>query len=208
MGRDFFATGRAANGCGTRLRLVKERRHISHVLRRLRTSTRSRLSTDELRGAAGGHPPRVRGRDSLVEASLLWQSGAGHAGRRLPGLPCGGLPPLAVWGRSRWPKTASLCPRAGSSLLEATLLGSVPSSCYVELTSVRVDTSGLGEHWRRGRSDLEGTGAEVLLRRPPASPEDLGIIGGTLEATGWPAGCVTVWPPGCVTSWPSGWVTG
>ena len=86
LGRDFFATGRAANGCGTRLRLVKERRHISHVLRQLRTSTRSRLSTDGLRGAAGGHPPRVRGRDSLVEASLLWQSRAGHAGRRLP--PC------------------------------------------------------------------------------------------------------------------------
>ena len=92
------------------------------------------------------------GSEALREATLLVFA-VGH--------PCGGLPPLAVLGKTRRPETASLCPRAGSPLLGATLLGSVLLSCYVDHTSVRVGTSGLGGHWRRGRSYLEGTDAVV-----------------------------------------------
>ena len=83
------------------------------------------------------------GSEALREATLLVFA---------VGLARGGPPSLAVLGRTRMPETASLCPRAGSPLLEATLFGSVLLCCYVELTSVRVGTSGLGGHCLRGRS--------------------------------------------------------
>ena len=153
--RLLYKLGGLAPEWGARLRLDRKSGVTSSTCSgNYAASTRSLLSSGE-RGCACGMSP-----------SLCPRSGS----------PVGGLPPrsavcpltLSSQGQDTLAEgSLPLCPRAGSPLLEATLLGSAVMGFFVELTSVRVDTSGLGGHCRRGRSP----------RRPPASPEVLDFIG-------------------------------